>query len=89
MNHQITNNLELELLLTGPELLEMLTTSRHLDGPFGGAYRFDEIATHDWQLADAELTEDAIETIGLASEVLIRLTLVRTVVLESDLQPTK
>lgn len=83
MNHQITNNLELELLLTGPELLEMLTGSYHLDGPFGGAYRFEEIATHGWTLADAELADDG----GPAP--LIRLTLVRAEVLESDLQPTK
>lgn len=85
MNHQIVQNLELELLLTGPELLEMLTTSYHLDGAFGGAYRFDEIATHHWEVADADTAED----LAANDELLIRLILVRSEVLESDLQPTK
>ena len=83
MNHQITQALELELLLTGPELIELLTTHDSLAGPFGGAYRFEEISTHGWHLADVELTED------LADTDLIRLTLTRTELLESDLQPTK
>ncbi len=79
MNHQLTTNLELELLLNGDELLKLLTTSKHLDGPFGGAYRFDEIATHGWQLADVtlELTEDLLD------DALVRLVLNRADVNET------
>ncbi len=54
MHHQLTNNLELELRLDGTELLQMLTTTKHLGGSFGGAYRFEEIATHGWHLGDVE-----------------------------------
>ena len=72
MRHQITTNHELELTLDGPELLAFLTTTEHLDGPFGGAYRFDEIATHGWHLTDATILDDAIDT-----EVRLHLTLVR------------
>ncbi len=84
MNHQLINNLELELLLDGDELLKLLTTSKHLDGPFGGAYRFDEIATHGWQLTEAtlELTEDLID------DALIRLVLLRADVVETGVLAT-